>query len=465
MPLISSISGIRGTIGGLAGDNLNPEALIQYCGAYAALIREQAGRSRGTIILGRDARTSGEMLSRAVSSNLMAVGLDVMDIGLAPTPTVALATRHSDAIGGIVLTASHNPAEWNALKLLDAQGAFLSARDGEKLHQFLKHPVCYAPHSFLGSYSLDHTWIERHIALILKHPLVDVPAIRNAGFRLGADVVNSVGAIALPALFEALGVRDYHLINGTPDGHFAHNPEPLPAHLTELSEMCRRESRIGIAVDPDVDRLALVCEDGSFFGEEYTLVAAADYVLGRRGGDVVSNLSSTRALNDIAEKYGGKRYTSAVGEVNVVSEMQRVKAIIGGEGNGGVIFPEIHSGRDALSGIALILSSLAHKRQSLVQLRRSLPDYAIAKLKMELPSDISPSALLERFSGQLDADTLDRRDGLWIQLDAEWVHLRQSNTEPIIRIYAESHNQETALRLAEVFRERLKKCVDDAEVN
>lgn len=460
MPLISSISGIRGTIGGLAADNLNPGILLQYCGAYAALIREKAGSSRGSIILGRDARTSGEMLSRLLSSCLMAVGLDVKDVGLAPTPTVALATKHSDAIGGIILTASHNPAEWNALKLLDAQGEFLSAADGEKIQQLLQHPVCYAPHSFIGNYSVAEDWIERHISLILKHPLIDVEAIRNAGFRLAVDVVNSVGALALPALFDALGVSDYRMINAEPDGKFAHNPEPLPAHLSELSEFCKKEGRIGIAVDPDVDRLALVCEDGSFFGEEYTLVAAADYVLSQRGGNTVSNLSSTRALDDISLKYGGKRFAAAVGEVNVLAEMQRVKAVIGGEGNGGVIFPEIHSGRDALTGIALILSSLARNKQTALELRGSFPDYSIAKLKMELYEGRAPSELLDCLAGQLDPASLDRRDGLWINLGAEWVHLRQSNTEPIIRIYAESRDQESALRLAEEYRTRLEKCLD-----
>jgi phosphomannomutase len=459
MPLISSISGVRGTIGGLASDTLNPAIILQYCGAYAALVREKAGRSRGRIVLGRDARTSGEMLTRLVSSCLMAVGLDVEDVGLAPTPTVALATRHSDAIGGIILTASHNPAEWNALKLLDANGAFLSAEEGEKMQHLLHHPVCYAPYSHLGSYSQTSDWIGRHIAIILDHPLVDREAIRKAGFRIAADVVNSVGALALPPLFEALGIADYHLINATPDGHFAHNPEPLPAHLAALSAMCQKEGRIGTAVDPDVDRLALVCEDGSFFGEEYTLVAAADYVLSERGGNVVSNLSSTRALEDIAMKYKGNRYASAVGEVNVVKEMERVNAVIGGEGNGGVIFPEIHSGRDALTGIALILSSMALKGQTALALRRTFPDYAIAKLKMDLPDGQSPSSLLECLAKQLDPASLDRRDGLWINLGNAWVHLRLSNTEPIIRIYAESQDEDAALRLAEDYRKRLESCL------
>lgn len=460
MPLISSISGIRGIIGGLASDNLNPGIIMQYCGAYAALVREKAGKSRGSIVIGRDARTSGDMLSRLVSSCLMAVGLDVEDVGLAPTPTVALATRHSDAIGGIILTASHNPAEWNALKLLDAQGAFLSAADGEKIQHLLHHPVCYAPHSHLGSYNQASDWIARHISMILDHPLIDHTAIRKADFRIAADVVNSVGAFALPPLFEALGISDYHLINATPDGNFAHNPEPLPGHLGDLSALCQKERRIGIAVDPDVDRLALVCEDGSFFGEEYTLVAAADFVLSQRGGNTVSNLSSTRALEDIALKYGGKRFATAVGEVNVVKEMERVNAVIGGEGNGGVIFPDIHSGRDALTGIALILSSMARGGHTALALRQSFPEYAIAKLKMELPEGKSPSELLDCLADQMEAASLDRRDGLWINLGAEWVHLRQSNTEPIIRIYAESRDQVSALKLAEAYRSRLEKCLD-----
>lgn len=449
MSLIVSISGIRGTIGGRPGNNLCPEDIVKFTSAFASLIHSYAGGTTPQVVIGRDARISGFMVNQLVSGTLQAMGIDVIDIGLASTPTVELAVKESGANGGIILTASHNPKQWNALKLLGKGGEFISAEEGVLLIEKSKTLHNYTSVDRLGTYHIDASWTDKHIERILELPLVRKDLIAEAGFRIALDPVNSVGAIAVPALLRALGVEDVQMINGEANGIFAHNPEPLPAHLNELSELCRKGADLGIAVDPDVDRLALVCEDGTMFGEEYTLVAVADYVLKNTAGNTVSNLSSSLALKDVTEGYGFKRYSSAVGEVNVVKLMKEVGAVIGGEGNGGVIYPPMHYGRDALTGIALFLSHLALSRLSTSELRAQYPSYFISKNRIDLRETDDVDELLELLAKDFASQKIDRRDGVWIDLGDEWIHLRKSNTEPIIRIYAESRQEDSAVSLAE----------------
>lgn len=455
MPLIASISGIRGTIGGDPKNNLTPEDILDYCNAFGKYIRTLPGGGN-EIVVGRDARPSGLMVSRLVSGSLLAAGFDVVDLGLATTPTVEMAVKGRKAAGGIIITASHNPVEWNALKLLGPDGQFLDQEGGKAILDNLGQGTQYKAVSEIGSYKEDSTWLEKHIQKILDLDLVDAGAIRNADLMVAVDAVNSVGAIAVPALLEALGVREVKMINGTPDGHFAHDPEPLPANLAGLSDVCKEGMDLGIAVDPDVDRLAFVCEDGAFFGEEYTLVAVADYVLAHSPGNVVSNLSSTGALEEIAAKHACRRYTSAVGEVNVVKVMKEVNAVIGGEGNGGIIYPPIHYGRDALTGIALFLTHLVKSGVNASALRKKYPNRFITKQKVALSGDTDPGEILESLLPGLPGLKVDQRDGLWIDHGKEWVHLRKSNTEPIIRIYAESPEEEGARLLAEKYKEKIR---------
>ncbi|MDR0729834.1 MAG: phosphoglucosamine mutase [Prevotellaceae bacterium] len=452
MALIKSISGIRGTIGGQAGDALTPVDLVKFTAAYAGWLQQQEAGRRLKVIVGRDARISGEMVQRIVCGTLMACGVDVIYIGLATTPTTELAVVFEQADGGIILTASHNPAQWNALKLLNRRGEFLDADDARALLQLVDRNACdFAEADRLGilTESTDHT--TRHIEAVLRYPLVDVEAIYRAGFKVVVDAVNSVGGVVIPSLLAALGV-DVVPLFCEPTGRFAHNPEPLPAHLHDLSaKVVEEHAQAGIAVDPDVDRLALVCEDGTMFGEEYTLVAVADYILSRRAGNTVSNLSSSRALRDITEQYGGQYFASAVGEVNVVGEMKRVQAVVGGEGNGGVIVPDFHYGRDALIGVALFLSHLACKQITCAQLRDSYPRYFTSKNKVALTPQTDLDALLERMKTIYATRRITDIDGVRIDFDNErqWVHLRKSNTEPIIRIYAEAPTEAQAEALAE----------------
>lgn len=450
MPLIKSISGIRGTVGGQAGEALTPVDIVKFSAAYAGWLRQRR-QGKLKVIVGRDARISGEMAQRMVCGTLMGCGVDVLYLGLVTTPTVELAVVHEQADGGIILTASHNPAEWNALKLLNSQGEFLDAGDGKALLELVEDNACvFAEADALGTLTENTAYTGRHIEAVLNYPLVDVEAIYRAGFKVVVDAVNSVGGIAIPELLAALGVDTVPLFC-EPTGCFAHNPEPLPQNLTELAKKTAAEkAQLGIAVDPDVDRLALVCEDGTMFGEEYTLVAVADYVLSHRPGNTVSNLSSSRALRDVTEVHGGRYFASAVGEVNVVAEMKRVQAVVGGEGNGGVIVPDFHYGRDALIGVGLFLSHLAHKKVACSQLRDSYPVYFTSKNKVELTPDTNIDALLEKMKKRYSSQRITDSDGVRIDFDNErkWVHLRKSNTEPIIRIYAEAPNETLATALA-----------------
>lgn len=459
MSLIASISGIRGTIGGAPGSNLTPPDILRFVSAYGRMLREQQAAGKRHVVVGRDARISGAMVSDLVCATLAAMGIDVTDLGLATTPTVELAVPGLGVDGGIILTASHNPKEWNALKLLGPQGEFISAAQGETLLRFAEEVPDYAGIDQLGVIRKDDTWLQRHIDLILAHPLVNREAIAKAQFTVAVDPVNSVGAVAVPQLLYALGVDVVAMINGEANGQFAHNPEPLPAHLASLAHITEEHADVGIAVDPDVDRLALVCEDGSFFGEEYTLVAVADYVLSHRPGNTVSNLSSSRALQDVTELYGGRRFASAVGEVNVVALMKEVNAVIGGEGNGGVIMPDLHYGRDALIGIALFLSHLALSGKTASQLKTKYPEYHIAKEKIVLPPSAPVDQILDTLAARFPAEDVDRRDGLWVSLGTDWVHMRRSNTEPIIRIYAESGNASRAQQRAEQMMEAIRASV------
>jgi len=450
MTLIASISGIRGTIGGTAEDGLSPLAIVRFTSAYGQWLRDQ---NKGkTVVVGRDARISGDMVNRLVSGTLMSLGIDVIDLGLSTTPTVEMMVPHLQAAGGLILTASHNPAEWNALKMLDHRGQFLSGAQGEVVMNLARQGnFQYAAVEQLGKCRRYEQAVEEHIRMILALPLVDVQSIRARNFRVAVDAVNSTGGTAVPQLLRALGVEHIHGIYCDPNGHFPHNPEPLPEHLGDIAKLVRdTQSDLGIVVDPDVDRLALVSQDGSFFGEEYTLVAVADYVLMNEEGHAVSNLSSTRALRDVAERHGREYHASAVGEVNVVEKMTRVGAVIGGEGNGGVIYPGLHAGRDALLGIALLLSHLARRGETLSQLRASYPAYHMSKNKMILPADTDPVQLFDRLSVQFADQKINREDGLRIDFEAqrEWVHFRQSNTEPIVRIYAESPHEGRADTLA-----------------
>lgn len=445
MTLIKSISGIRGTIGGRAGDTLNPLDIVKFTSAYATFIRKNRPNGSNKIVVGRDARISGYMVKNVVCGTLMGMGYDVINIGLATTPTTELAVRWSGADGGIIITASHNPGHWNALKLLNNEGEFLTASEGaEVLDIAEREDFDYVDVDHLGCYSDDASFNQRHIDSVLALKLVDVEAIRNAHFKVVVDSINSVGGVILPDLLKALGV-EYKFLNSEPNGDFAHNPEPLEKNLGGImDEMAVGKYDLGIVVDPDVDRLAFICENGTMFGEEYTLVSVADYVLSHTPGNTVSNLSSTRALRDVTEKYGGKYMASAVGEVNVTTQMKAVHAVIGGEGNGGVIYPESHYGRDALVGIALFLSSLAHKGCKASELRKSFPTYFIAKNRIDLTPSTDVDAILAKVKDLYKNETVNDIDGVKIDFADKWVHLRKSNTEPIIRVYSEAATPEEA---------------------
>ncbi len=448
MTLIKSISGIRGTIGGQTGDTLNPLDIVKFTTAYATFIRRQGKGKSNRIVVGRDGRISGPMVRQVVCGTLMGMGYDVLDIGYATTPTTELAVRMSGADGGIIITASHNPRQWNALKLLNNEGEFLTAADGNEVLTIAeKEDFEYADVEHLGSYTEDHSFDQRHIDSVLQLKLVDLAAIKKAKFRVCVDTINSVGGIILPELFRQLGVEATFL-NKEVTGNFAHNPEPLEKNLQGImDEMRTGKYDLGVVVDPDVDRLAFICEDGRMFGEEYTLVSVADYVLSHTVGNTVSNLSSTRALRDVTERHGGVYTAAAVGEVNVTTKMKEVGAVIGGEGNGGVIYPESHYGRDALVGIALFLSSLAQKGCKVSELRATFPDYSIAKNRIDLTPETDVDAILkkvkEMFSGKENVSVNDI-DGVKIDFPDKWVHLRKSNTEPIIRVYSEASSMEEA---------------------
>ena len=446
MTLIKSISGIRGTIGGPTGDTLNPLDIVKFTTAYATFMKRGAkGEGRNKIVVGRDARISGDMVRNVVCGTLMGMGLDVIDIDLATTPTTELAVRWTGALGGIIITASHNPRQWNALKLLNGEGEFLTKDDGNEVLSIAeKEDFDYADVDSLGSYTRDDSFNQRHIESVLDLKLADVDAIRNAKFKVCVDAINSVGGIILPDLLKALGV-EYTILNSTANGDFAHNPEPLEKNLQGImDEMRSGKYDLGIVVDPDVDRLAFICENGEMFGEEYTLVSVADYVLQHTPGNTVSNLSSTRALRDVTERHGGTYTAAAVGEVNVTTKMKEVGAVIGGEGNGGVIYPESHYGRDALVGIALFLSSLAHKKCTASQLRATFPNYFIAKNRIDLPPSTDIDAILEKVKEMYASEKITDIDGVKIDFPDKWVHLRKSNTEPIIRVYSEAATMEEA---------------------
>ncbi len=448
MALIKSISGIRGTIGGKPGDTLSPLDVVKFTAAYGTwLLQQNKGKK---VVVGRDGRISGEMVQRLVVSTLIALGLDVVDVGLTTTPTVEMTVGFEQAAGGIILSASHNPKEWNALKLLNSKGEFINSEDGDAILKMGEdESFTFATVDKLGTYSQNSTALQRHIDAILNFPSVDVAAIKKANLKIVADAINSTGAIALPLLLKQLGVTDLIVLNEEVNGKFAHNPEPLPQHLMQLcNEVNRQNADLGIAVDPDVDRLCFVCEDGSLFGEEYTLVAIADYILKNKKGNTVSNMSSTRALKDITVKHGGEYFSSAVGEVNVVSRMKEVNAVIGGEGNGGIIVPDLHYGRDALIGIALFLTHLVKSNKSIKQLRGTYPDYFISKNKIELEQGFNARSIFDKIKTKYKNNPVNTEDGLKIEFEKDWVHLRTSNTEPIIRIYAESNFETTAENIA-----------------
>ena len=449
MALIKSISGIRGTIGGKAGDNLTPLDVVQFVSAFITLLKNGEEKPL-TIIIGRDARVSGDIINKLACSTLQSLGVNVIDLGLSTTPTVEMAVIQHKADGGIILTASHNPMQWNALKLLNAKGEFISAADGAKVLEIIeKQDYQFAEIDKLGTYSTYDRAIEDHIDAILKLDLVNVDAIKRAHFAVALDCVNSTGGIALPKLLDALGVTNVTVLNGEPTGIFAHNPEPLPQHLHDLSNLIARgRFDVGFVVDPDVDRLAIVREDGQMFVEEYTLVAVADYILQHTKGNTVSNLSSTRALRDVSARYGVEYNASAVGEVNVVEKMKATNAIIGGEGNGGVIYPVLHYGRDALVGIALFLSYMATSGKSCTEIRRQYPAYVISKNKIELRPGMDVKAILAHIADKYSDKQVNTIDGVKIDFDNGWVHLRPSNTEPIIRIYAEAETESLADNMA-----------------
>ena len=459
MTLIKSISGIRGTIGGEVGDSLSPLDIVRFTASYASFIKKQ-GSSSNTIIIGRDARISGEMVSNIVSGTLMGCGFDVLDVGLSTTPTVEVAVQLHKSAGGIILTASHNPKQWNALKLLNNKGEFLSAKDGEEILELAENDnFSFEEVDNLGSYVFDDSFNDKHIEEVLKLKLVDVDLVKSAGLKVVVDAVNSTGGFMIPRLLEKMGV-EYVKLYCEPNGQFPHNPEPLPENLTEISKLVVEEKAdFGIVVDPDVDRLAMVCEDGSMFGEEYTLVAIADFVLSKTAGNTVSNLSSTRALRDVTNKHNGSYLASAVGEVNVVAKMKETNAIIGGEGNGGVIYPELHYGRDALVGVALFLTQLAERKISAKQLRDSYPNYFMSKKKIQLTHEIDVDKILSILEQKYQNEKITTIDGLKIDFEEGWVHLRKSNTEPIIRIYAESVGEEKATAFAQKMINEIKELV------
>lgn len=460
MALIKSISGIRGTIGGEVANNLTPLDTVKFAAAYGMWLKKHSNKENLTVVIGRDARISGKMVSSLVSNTLVGLGINVTDIGLSTTPTVEIAVPLDKADGGIIITASHNPKQWNALKLLNEKGEFLNAKDGEEVLKIAESDAyVFSEVDDLGMYIKKKNYINKHINEVLALPLVDAEAIKKANFKVVVDAVNSTGGIAIPALLDKLGVECVELYC-EPNGQFPHNPEPLKEHLTDISELVVKEKAdFGIVVDPDVDRLALVNEDGSMFGEEYTLVACADYVLGKTKGNTVSNLSSSRALRDITEKHGGTYQASAVGEVNVVELMKASNAVIGGEGNGGIIYPSSHYGRDSLVGVALFLSHLATSKMSCKQLRDSYPSYYMSKNKIELTPQINVDEILETMASNYKNEDVSTIDGVKVNFASEWVHLRKSNTEPIIRIYTESTSQDSADALAVRFIEEIKNCI------
>jgi len=463
MTLIKSISGIRGTIGGKAGEGLSPIDVVKFTAAYGTYIKQMYGITGGTIVVGRDARISGAMVESLVVNTLAGIGFDVVSLGLATTPTVEMAVTGEKAQGGIIITASHNPRQWNALKLLNAKGEFLNANDGKQVLEIAESDTIeFATVDTMGKITEKANYEDIHIDEILKLKLVDVKAIAAANFTVAIDCVNSVGGIVLPKLLERLGVKNVISLYCTPNGEFPHNPEPLPEHLTEIAKVVKeKKANVGFVVDPDVDRLALVNEDGTMFGEEYTLVAVADYILAQTKGNTVSNLSSSRALRDVTEKHGGKYTAAAVGEVNVVTAMKATNAIIGGEGNGGIILPELHYGRDALVGIALFLTQLAKSGKKCSELRASYPAYFISKNKIELKPTDDVDAVLKAVEQKFANEKVNTIDGVKIDFEKEkeWVHLRKSNTEPIIRIYAESQNEQKAGELANRIIQEIKKLI------
>lgn len=467
MPLIKSISGIRGTIGGNPGENLTPVDVVKYSAAYATFLKSRVAKPKLKVVIGRDARVSGTLVNSLVTGTLNAMGIDVVDAGFSTTPTVEIAVTETSADGGIIITASHNPGQWNALKLLNNNGEFLSDDDGKEILTIADaEKFRFAANTELGKTILLDGFIDLHIQKILQLPLVDAEAIKNAGFVVAVDAVNSTGGIAIPKLLEALGVRKIEKLYCDPTGIFPHNPEPLPENLFEIAELVvKKKCHVGFVVDPDVDRLAIVNEDGSMFGEEYTLVAIADFILQNTPGNTVSNLSSTRALKEVTEKNGGTYQAAAVGEVNVVAKMKETGAVIGGEGNGGVIYPELHYGRDALVGIALFLTFMAKKQMKCSKIRYNYPDYFISKNKITLEPDMDVDNILEKVTGKYSKFQINRIDGVRINFDPDWVHLRKSNTEPIIRIYSESDSEAKANHLAQKMIADIKEIVKSQNIN
>jgi len=457
MTLIKSISGIRGTIGGKEGENLSPQDIVKFTSAFHLFLQESTVKEKLSIVIGRDARVSGQIVSNIIASVLQSLGADVIDLGLSTTPSVEMAVNYHHADGGIIITASHNPAEWNALKLLNNKGEFLNAAEGNKVVESAeKACFSYATIDNLGSYKQDNKALDKHIQDILSLNLVDKEAIENANFSIAVDNINSTGGIAIPKLMKALGILEVKYLNNNVSGVFAHNPEPIPQHLQEISSLIKEEKMdVGFVVDPDVDRLAIVMENGEMFGEEYTLVAIADYVLQQQKGNTVSNLSSSRALKDISELHGVEYQASAVGEVNVVQLMKETNAVIGGEGNGGIIYPALHYGRDALVGIALFLSYLAKSALTLTEMKKTLPQYHIAKHKIALDNNTDVDSIIKAVAEKYATYPQNTQDGLRIDFEKEWVHLRKSNTEPIIRIYAESLSIEKAEQLAKSIVENI----------
>jgi phosphomannomutase len=447
--LIKSISGIRGTIGGKPNENLTPLDIVRFSAAYGTWVKESVSHSK-KIVIGRDGRISGEMVRNLVVSTLTGMGLDVQDLGLTTTPTVEMAVLDEKAAGGIIITASHNAQDWNALKLLNSAGEFISSQDGKRiLDKATSDAFVFAGVDKLGHYFVDNSYQYKHIQAVVEYPLIDLAAIRGKHFKVVIDTINSTGSLFIPPLLKALGVENIRVLNEEVNGRFAHNPEPLPENLSALSaEVKKSGADLGIAVDPDVDRLCFVCEDGSMFGEEFTLVAVADYVLSERSGNTVSNMSSTKALKEVTLKHGGQYFPSAVGEVNVVSKMKEVNAVIGGEGNGGIIVPDLHYGRDALIGIGLFLSALARHKNGMRSFRSKYPDYFISKNKIELEKGVNVNRIFDQIKTKYKNHPANTEDGLKIEFDEDWVHLRTSNTEPVIRIYAESNFETTANNIA-----------------
>ena len=462
MALIKSISGIRGTIGGVPGESLTAIDVVKFTASFGNIIAERReDKSQPTkIVVGRDGRISGEMISHLVINTLISLGVNVIDLGLSTTPTVEIATKNENADGGIIITASHNPKEWNALKLLNKEGEFIDAEVGaEVLSRAQTEALGFALVDKLGTIKKDDSYLQKHIDLVVNYPLVNKKAIEKKEFKVVVDCINSSGALIVPQLLKELGVAEVIVVNGEVNGRFAHNPEPLPEHLTVLSnEVVKQNAHLGIAVDPDVDRLCFVCEDGSMFGEEYTLVAVADYILSNKVGNTVSNMSSTKALKEITQKHSGEYFPSAVGEVNVVKKMKEVNAVIGGEGNGGIIVPDFHYGRDALIGIALFLSHFAAYKKGLKSFRKNYPDYFISKNKIELENGLDVKSIFEKIKKKYKNNPINTEDGLKIEFDSDWVHLRTSNTEPIIRIYAESNFETTANNIAKRLMQDIKEC-------